>query len=156
MMIKLILITFCLIETTFQFQIGDEQEFMNLFPTLIKDSFSADLPQDLKRTCKDQSSLSNNLPNQQITSSTTSSEVNKICSTNSICTIETGVTVSMNSNLNVAGLIIKGNLVWNDQTQTSDEQWICAGYIGVILNGLNFFVIHMNYFMNYLGWRRYF
>ncbi len=137
-MIKLLLITFCLIETTFQFQIGDEQEFMNLFPTLIKDSFSADLPQDLKRTCKDQSSLSNNLPNQQITSSTTSSEVNKICGTSSICTIETGVTVSMNSNLNVAGLIIKGNLVWNDQTQTSDEQWICAGYIGVILNELNF------------------
>jgi len=128
---NLLLISLFLLQTTKQFQVGDEQNFMNLFPTLIKDSYTADLPQDLARTCKNQPIQSQVLPNHQITSSTTSSEVNKICSTDSICTIETGVTVLMNSNLNAAGLIIKGNLVWNDQTQYANEQWICAGYIGV-------------------------
>jgi hypothetical protein len=66
-----------------------------------------------------------------ISSSMSSANLQTFCGYNSICTIPTGVTVEMNSNLNVAALNIKGALIWNDATQLSNKQWLCSGYIAV-------------------------
>ena len=89
------------------------------------------MPQDLKTECKAKPFSLQNLPNQSITSSTTTALIQQLCNTNKICIIEKGVTVTMNSNLNVAALVVKGNLIWNDQTMVSNEQWLCAGYVAV-------------------------
>ena len=116
-----------------KFRVADEAEYINSFSTLIKDSYSADLPQELEKQCKSQQQfLAQNLPTQSITGSVTSEQVQRLCGTNTICTIEKGATVTMNSNLNVAALFVKGFLSWNDQTQNADQQWLCAGYVVVI------------------------
>ena len=60
-----------------------------------------------------------------------SSQLQAFCGNDSICTIPTGLNVVMNSNLNVAALVVKGTLTWNDVSQISSNQWLCAGYIAV-------------------------
>ena len=142
---KLLILLFCLFSLSLQFDVTEENEYLDSWSSLIKDSYSAYLPDALKNQCKSQPTLSQNLPIQSITNSITSEKVQQICGTNSICTIEKGVTVTMNSNLNVAALSVKGYLSWNDQTQRSDQQWLCAGYIAVY-KALNFF--HLKFTLN--------
>ena len=63
-----------------------------------------------------------------------SSELQSFCGTNTICTIPAGFTVTMNSNLNVAALVVNGVFNWTDSSQTSPNQWLCSGYIVVRIN----------------------
>ncbi len=142
---KLLILLFCLFSLSLQFEDKQENEYLNSWSSLIKDSYSAYLPDALKNQCKSQPTLLQNLPIQSIKNSITSEKVQQICGTDSICTIEKGVTVTMNSNLNVAALSVKGYLSWNDQTQRSDEQWLCAGYIAVY-KALN--LIHLKFTLN--------
>ena len=118
---------------------NSEQSYLDNFQTLINDSYSESLPSDLLNTCKNSEIFNKqNVQNKSITiGSITSEQVQKICSNNTICIIETGVIVTMNSNLNLAALIIKGSLNWNDQTQVSNDQWLCAGYVAVDKGELN-------------------
>ncbi|CAF2558252.1 unnamed protein product [Rotaria sp. Silwood2] len=60
-----------------------------------------------------------------------SSNLQIFCGTETICTIPADFTVTMNSNLNIAALVLSGSLTWNDISQTSSDQWLCAGYIAV-------------------------
>ncbi|CAF1388475.1 unnamed protein product [Adineta ricciae] len=108
----------------------DEADYINNFATLIKDSYSAPLPRDLKSTCKSQYQAGVSTV-KSITNSMFSSDLQVFCGTDSICTIPTGFTVTMNSNLSLAALVIHGSLVWNDMSQSSSDQWLCAGYIAV-------------------------
>ena len=131
-MLKTLFFLLCLIETCFAYGERDEQKYLNDFEFLIKDSYSADRPNELDLQCKaTQPFLSQNLTVQSITTSTTSEQVQQICGTSTICSVEKGVTITMNSNLNVAALVVKGNLTWNDKTQNAANQWLCAGYIAV-------------------------
>lgn len=132
-----IIILLCLIKSSFQFEQRDEASYMAHFSTLIKDSYSEDLPSNLKSACKNQASSSSNLPIKLISKSIKSSELQNECGFNSICTIEPNAILTMDSNLNLAALVIKGMLNWTDQSQASNEQWLCAGYIAV----LNFILI---------------
>ena len=108
----------------------DEAAYMNAFSTLIKDSYAAPLPQDLRTRCENQNQLTA-ATSRTIANSMTSSDLQIFCGTDTICTIPTGLTVTMNSNLNVAALVISGSLIWNDNTQVANVQWLCAGYIAV-------------------------
>lgn len=108
----------------------DEAEYINSFDTLIKDSYSAPLPQDLVTACKNQNQATISTV-QSITTSMLSSDLQAFCGTETICTIPAGLTVTMNSNLNVAALVVSGSLIWNDASQSSSNQWLCAGYIAV-------------------------
>ena len=108
----------------------DEADYINNFDTLIKDSYSAPLPRDLTSTCKNQYQAGVSTV-KSITNSMFSSNLQVFCGTDSICTIPAGFTVTMNSNLNLAALVISGSLVWNDMSQSSNDQWLCAGYIAV-------------------------
>ncbi|CAF1453777.1 unnamed protein product [Adineta steineri] len=108
----------------------DETEYIDDFSTLIKDSYSAPLPQDLAATCKNQNQVTVSTT-KSITSSMLSSDLQIFCGTDTICIISNGFTVTMNSNLNVAALIVSGSLIWNDVSQSSNNQWLCAGYIAV-------------------------
>jgi hypothetical protein len=127
------LLFLCLIGKSFQgFFDRNEQLYMESFETLIKDSYSENLPLDLINACKSKPVFQPSLQIKTITStSITSAKVQELCSTDSLCVIDTDVVVTMNSNLNLAALIIKGKFEWNDQTQSSNDQWLCAGYIGV-------------------------
>lgn len=89
------------------------------------------LPSDLIGECKNSNEISIETI-VSISSSMSSSNLQTICGYNSICTIPSGVTVLMNSNLNVAALVVKGSLIWNEESQVSDKQWLCSGYIAVI------------------------
>ncbi|CAF4949646.1 unnamed protein product, partial [Rotaria sp. Silwood1] len=108
----------------------DEVAYIDAFSTLIKDSYSAPLPQDLARTCQNQNQATKATV-KLITNSMLSSDLQIFCGTETICTIPAGFTVTMNSNLNVAALVLSGSLVWNDLSQSSSDQWLCAGYIAV-------------------------
>ncbi|CAF4040020.1 unnamed protein product [Adineta steineri] len=108
----------------------DEAEYIDDFSTLIKDSYSAPLPQDLAATCKNQNQVTVSTT-KSITSSMLSSDLQIFCGTDTICIIPNGFTVTMNSNLNVAALVVSGSLIWNDASQSSNNQWLCAGYIAV-------------------------
>ena len=108
----------------------DEARYLSVFSTLIKDSYSAPLSTDLTTKCKSQGQVIN-APVLSITSSMTSDVLQSFCGTSSICTIPSGITVTMTSSLNVAALVVQGALQWTDSTQTANSQYLCAGYIAV-------------------------
>jgi hypothetical protein len=131
MLFSLILAT-CLTRQVYSaFSQSDEATYLSAFDNLIKDSYSAPLPSDLASACKNKGPAVANLPIVYATRSMTASELQTLCGVNSICVVSSGYTLTMNSNLNLAALMIDGRLVWTDQTQTAADQWICAGYIGV-------------------------
>jgi hypothetical protein len=113
------------------FNQAHETSYLDVFDELIKDSYSAPLPQDLITACKNKGNAAPNLPIVYATRSMTSAELQTTCGQNSICVVPQGYTVTMNSNLNLAALMIDGRLSWTDSTQVNNDQWICAGYIGV-------------------------
>ena len=127
--LKTIFILACLIQTSLNFMINEEVDYMNKFKNLIRDSHS-ETPQDLINTCGEKGSQ--NAQTEYIRSSTTSKDIQNRC-LNAICQIEPNVQITMNSNLNVAALIVKGKLIWDESTQQTNEQWLCAGYIAVNL-----------------------
>lgn len=131
---------FCLIWRLVKGYVQDsEQSYLDNFQTLINDSYSESLPLDLLNTCKNSEIFNKqNVQNKSITiGSITSEQVQKICSNNTICIIETGVIVKMNSNLNLAALVLKGILNWSDSSQILADQWLCAGYVAVNGGQLN-------------------
>ena len=135
-MLKIILFNFVLFLHCFArvnsyepFAQNDESAYLGSFDTLIKDSYSAPLPNDLKTACKNKNLVSATA--KTITSSMTATQLQTFCGLDTICTIPAGFTVTMNSNLNLAALVVKGTLLWTDVTQFSNEQWLCAGYIAV-------------------------
>jgi filamentous hemagglutinin family protein len=131
--LKLFFISQCLMQTNNAYEAFGEQDeapYLEAFSTLIKDSYSASLPQDLTAACKNQNQATVSGV-KSITSSMLSSDLQTFCGADTICTIPAGFTVTMNSNLNVAALVVSGSLVWNDVSQPSSDQWLCAGYIAV-------------------------
>ena len=92
----------------------DETVYIQNFGTLTRDSYSAPIPNNLRSSCRDRGLAQTNLPTQRITRSMTSSELQSTCGENSICTVPAGFTLTINSNLNLAALIISGTLEWND------------------------------------------
>lgn len=45
------------------------------------------------------------------------------------------MTLTMNGDLNVAALVIKGTLVWDDSTTRGMEHVLCAGFIAIEASG---------------------
>lgn len=131
--VKLLFILQCVIQINHvseAFAQEDEAAYINNFSTLIKDSYSAPLPQDLAAAYKNQNQATGATV-KSITTSMQSSNLQVFCGTDTICTIPVGLTVTMNSTLNLAALVVDGSLVSNDASQPSSDQWLCAGYIAV-------------------------
>lgn len=76
---------------------ADEAEYLRVFDTLIRDSYSAPLPSDLVTQCKNQAQAAPNLPTRTISTSMTSTEAQTLCGTDSICNVPGGLTLTMNS-----------------------------------------------------------
>ena len=62
-------------------------------------------------------------------------QVKSVCKENSICIIPSGTTLQITDNLNVAALIVRGSVEWNDQT-SPDNMFVCAGYVAIEENGV--------------------
>lgn len=67
----------------------------------------------------------------------TASELQSKCGQKHKCVIPHGATLYVDGNINVAALVIYGNLIWTDETSVSDH-FLCAGYITVVDGGIFF------------------
>lgn len=92
-------------------------------------------PQELLGSCK-----KGNLPRKEkVLSSDTgvvlSSAAASECDADTICVVPSGLTMMMDSSLNVGALIVRGALEWNDESQQASTQFLCGGFIVVEGNG---------------------
>lgn len=62
-------------------------------------------------------------------------QVKQFCTEYSICVIPYGTTLEITDNLNVAALIVRGAVEWDDST-SPENTFVCAGYVAVEGNGL--------------------
>ena len=120
---------------------SDESLYIENFDSITADSYSAiddDIaPERLLEECKNTAHVSN--PMEEIVvkapsggTLVSSSSVSLQCGLDSKCIIPAGVAVTMDSSLNVASLVIRGSIIWNDRTQNKNiHQWLCAGYVAV-------------------------
>ena len=60
-----------------------------------------------------------------------SAAVSAQCSSDSVCVIPFGTTFQVNTSVNLAALVVKGDVEWSDNTQIDPSAFICAGYIAV-------------------------
>ena len=112
---------------------SEEVRYLSLFPTLIKDSYTAPLPHKVIDKCKNQPLASKNINTLAIKSSMNSLALQAFCGYSTICVVPAGYTISMTNSLSVAALIVHGTVEWTDESQQEDNQYICAGYIAVCL-----------------------
>ena len=111
----------------------EENKYLDNYDEMVRNSYSEANEahnQELLHRCK-----GGILPTTtvEITAPTSilASELAFQCSENDICIVGSGVSLFMDSSLIVGALIVKGNLTWNDNTQVSDTQYLCGGYIVV-------------------------
>ena len=53
------------------------------------------------------------------------------CGDNSTCIIPIGMTLQVDTSLNLGALIVRGTVDWNDDTQVNPSAFLCAGYVVV-------------------------
>lgn len=112
------------------FNQNEEAGYISAFPSIVAASYSSPRPTILSTTCVNQGTVT--LTPKTLSGTTlTAVEVQAQCTKTNICEIPLGTTLTMNSNLDVGALIIKGSFVWTDATQNSLEQFLCAGYVAV-------------------------
>jgi hypothetical protein len=112
---------------------SDQELFLSAYNDIIKDSYTVPLPSELEQTCKSiiKSNVQTyvNYTTVELIGNFTATQAQKICGTNSLCRVAENSTLTMNDNLNLAALSVEGKVVWNDKTQTSPVQWLCAGFV---------------------------
>lgn len=117
----------------------DDALFLSEFETLTADSHVAMLPQDLHEECASGSAgqeLAVDLPSITVRSGEVSAaDLMELCGVSSVCIVPPGSTLRMTSSINVAALVIEGILLWDDSTQSMDDQWLCAGYVAIERDG---------------------
>jgi len=111
-----------------QYLVTDEARYLSNFNNIMSSSYKEALPADIKNICANKGGA---VITQDVTISadTTAQNIISQCNINTRCIIPPGVTVTMNANLNVGALEVRGSLIWTDSTQTQPEQYLCAGYI---------------------------
>ena len=113
---------------------NDEAAYLATWSAMIKDSYTEPLPINFDATCLATfNSYTSASTMQPITlnGNFSVSTFQNSCGTSNLCILAAGSTLTMDGNLNVAALLIRGTLVWTDSTQTSPQQWLCAGYVVV-------------------------
>jgi len=63
------------------------------------------------------------------------------CGVNTTCILPEYLTLRITSSFSLGAFIVRGSLIWDDETQSSPNQWICAGYIAVEASGM--FYMHL-------------
>jgi len=158
--------------TRAQYSQGQEADYLARFDSINGASYAAvddidanaNVPPTLLSTCKDTPLVTNPLlvevtlqeavtPDEIVNNSANtikSSSVALQCDASTVCTIPEGITLVMDVNLHVAALIVKGSVLWTDETQLSRVElteedientdtntnsnsgsFLCAGYVAV-------------------------
>ena len=123
------------------FRNSDEVLFNQHFQNgdLTKDSYAEvenSVPPAMKSSCVSQGRIDDwSKITEVIVTAENANSLQQTCGAQSICVIPKGVTIKLTQNLNVAALRVEGSLLWTDDTQTNDEQWLCAGYATVEQGG---------------------
>ena len=143
------------------FNENDEEFYLGAFDALIQDSYSelTTAPPSLLAACADKPRLTNpeTVPEVIVIADNTDDTDNFIisaaslssqCGESSICIVPENIKLIMNGNINVAALVLRGStLLWDSTTQTTNEQYLCAGYV-VVEGNKGTFHLHLN---NQLG-----
>lgn len=90
-----------------------------------------DLPLDLN-VCKDD----RNPPTREVTVQSSngvvgSASVTSQCGMDSVCIVPIGTTLQVDRSLNLAALVVRGTVEWNDGTQAHHSAFLCAGYVAI-------------------------
>ena len=129
------------------FQENDEDVYMSNFSTIIADSYSAlddRAPQALLDQCRSFNGDAVNAANAAVEVVLQASTPDGLyvsaasaaaqCGSTSLCIIPPGLTLRMETHLNVAALVVRGKLEWTPATIGSGaggDMWLCAGYVAV-------------------------
>ena len=110
-----------------------EAEFYDAYLTIIGDSY-AEAAQaahtDLLSSCASQGSVASTSTH-TLSTNTPSSALSSICGSSCELNVPSGVILTIDSDLDVAGLEVAGTLLWSDSTQLQDKASLCSGYIGI-------------------------
>ena len=118
----------------------DTAEYVSDFAELIQKSYAQvdhDAPAGLA-TCINQGKKTQlRQVTVQGSGTLSAAQVQSQCSDTDQCIIENGITLEMNSSLHVHSLLVRdgGNVIWNDSTQTTADQWLCVGFAVVETGG---------------------
>lgn len=121
------------------YQQESEQDFLSDFNDIVSQSYSVVndpnvAPSALITECKNSAPTQENLPYVNLVATfgntLTSNDVASQCPVG-ICVLPASLSLIMDGSLSVDAIEIKGDLLWNDATQTSSHQWLCAGYVSV-------------------------
>eukprot|EP01097_Dermamoeba_algensis_P002778 TRINITY_DN2100_c0_g1_i1.p1 TRINITY_DN2100_c0_g1~~TRINITY_DN2100_c0_g1_i1.p1 ORF type:complete len:1249 (-),score=295.24 TRINITY_DN2100_c0_g1_i1:103-3849(-) len=107
----------------------DEGRYLSSFNKLISESYSAPIPDDLRAACKSRGRMSGG--EKTVSQNMGAGALQAFCGTDTRCIVPAGITITMDGNLNLGGLVLKGSLNWNDNSQSAPSQYLCAGYVAV-------------------------
>ena len=120
----------------FFFTLANFNAIVSATYSVVKDS-PGTLPPNLLSTCGNigaVTSTGNVTVQADATGIVSSSIVSAQCGNDSVCIIPFGTTLQVDTSLNLGALIVQGIVEWNDSTQSSDNIFLCAGY--VVVEGL--------------------
>ena len=119
----------------------DSARYVTDFPSLYAKSYTEvdhQAPKALLDQCKNQSSLAfTEVVVQSANTVISAAELQRQCGASSACILENGLTLEVNSSIKLHSLIVRNGATvrWSDNTQSSQNQWMCAGYIVVEKDG---------------------
>lgn len=108
-----------------------EGAYLSNFDGKIADSYGEADHTPFLDPCKNSLPISNSDPVVLTAETTeiTSTEVKQQCSSTQACVVPPGKTLIMTESLDVGSLTVEGHLQWTDDTQSSDQAYLCAGFV---------------------------
>ena len=76
-----------------------------------------------------------NFATHELTGDVSAAQAQAACGRETVCVVAAGATLRMETNLDVAALVVRGAIMWDDASQTADDQWLCAGYVATEAGG---------------------
>jgi hypothetical protein len=114
----------------------DGADYQASWASLVSASHSVALPSSLTMACKAQGTNGGSPPEVSLSAGIVSAaEAQAACDANTACVVPAGATLLLDGSLNVGSLVVRGSVVWTDETQPTDVQWLCAGYVAVEVGG---------------------
>ena len=128
---------------------SDEQRYLDAWGTLTANSYSAvasEAPAALTAECAGKGSAYNGQPanfaTHELTGDVSAAQAQAACGRDTVCVVAAGATLRMETNLDVAALVVRGAIMWDDASQTADDQWLCAGYVATEAGGVFNITVH--------------
>jgi len=116
------------------FSQSEEGPYLNNFGAIQAATYAvadADLPAELDVCKSTRATPTREVSVQSSGSIVGSSTLFQQCGADSICVLPLGLTLRVDSSLNLGALVVRGHVEWTDESQRGPIAYICAGYIAV-------------------------